>query len=135
MTDVTVRELAETVGASVDRLLRQMQDAGLPHTKDEEAVSEEQKQALLSFLKRSHGEAEGGPRKITLTRKSTQTLKTGQGRGKTVEVEVRRKRTYMKRGDAAPGSDAPPPKIGEAPVQPPERRPTSQLELEAERNR
>ncbi len=131
MADVTVRELAETVGASVDRLLRQMQDAGLPHTKDEEAVSEEQKQKLLSFLKRSHGEAESGPRKITLTRKSTQTLKTGQGRGKTVEVEVRRKRTYMKRADAAP--DAPPAKTTTPAA--PERRPVSQLEVEAERNR
>jgi translation initiation factor IF-2 len=133
MADVTVRELAETVGASVDRLLRQMQDAGLPHTKDEEAVSEEQKQTLLSFLKRSHGEAEGGPRKITLTRKSVSTLKTGQGRGRTVEVEVRRKRTYMKRGETP--ADAPAARSVDAPAAPPERRPVSQLEVEAERNR
>ena len=71
MADVTVRELAETVGAPVDRLLKQMQDAGLPHKADKDAVSEEEKQELLAYLKRSHGEAEGAPRKITLTRKST----------------------------------------------------------------
>ena len=89
MADVTVKELAETVGAPVDRLLKQMQDAGLPHTADEDAVSEEEKQELLAYLKRSHGEAEGGPRKITLTRKSVSTLKAGQGKGRTVAVEVR----------------------------------------------
>ncbi len=112
MSDVTVKQLADTVSTPVDRLLKQMQDAGLPHSSDEEAVSEEQKQALLAFLKRSHGEqSESGPRKITLKRKSVGTLKTGQGRtGRTVNVEVRRKRTYVKRGDAAGGdaSAAPP---------------------------
>ncbi len=112
MSDVTVKQLADTVSTPVDRLLKQMQDAGLPHSSDEEAVSEEQKQALLAFLKRSHGEqSESGPRKITLKRKSVGTLKTGQGRtGRTVNVEVRRKRTYVKRGDAAggDGSAAPP---------------------------
>ncbi len=100
MADVTVRELAETVGAPVDRLLKQMQDAGLPHKADKDAVSEEEKQELLAYLKRSHGEAEGGPRKITLTRKSVSTLKAGQGKGRTVAVEVRKSRTYVKRADA-----------------------------------
>ena len=100
MADVTVRELAETVGAPVDRLLKQMQDAGLPHKADKDAVSEEEKQELLAYLKRSHGEAEGAPRKITLTRKSVSTLKAGQGKGRTVAVEVRKSRTYVKRADA-----------------------------------
>jgi translation initiation factor IF-2 len=100
MADVTVKELAETVGAPVDRLLKQMHDAGLPHQNDDDAVSEEQKHELLAYLKRSHGEAEGAPRKITLTRKSVSTLKAGQGKGRTVSVEVRRTRTYVKRGTA-----------------------------------
>ena len=100
MADVTVKELAETVGAPVDRLLKQMRDAGLAHTGDTDAVSEDEKQELLAYLKRSHGEAEGGPRKITLTRKSVSTLKAGQGKGRTVAVEVRKTRTYVKRGDA-----------------------------------
>ena len=81
MADVTVRELAETVGAPIDRLLKQMQDAGLPHKADKDAVSEEEKQELLAYLKRSHGEAEGAPRKITLTRKSVSTLEGRPGQG------------------------------------------------------
>jgi len=130
MTDVTVRELAETVGASVDRLLRQMKDAGLPHTADDEAVSEEQKQALLLHLKRSHGEAEAAPRKITLTRRSVSTLKTGQGKGRTVAVEVRRKRTYVKRGEGAEAAGATA-RAAEAGA----GRAMSHLEVEAERIR
>ena len=102
MSDVTVKQLADTVSTPVDRLLKQMQEAGLPHSSDDEAVSEEQKQALLTFLKRSHGEkGESGPSRITLKRKTIGTLKTGQGRtGRTVNVEVRRKRTYVKRGES-----------------------------------
>ncbi|MEM6300407.1 MAG: translation initiation factor IF-2 N-terminal domain-containing protein, partial [Pseudomonadota bacterium] len=56
MAQVTVQQLAETVGASVDRLLAQMKDAGLPHTSAEEVVSDEDKQTLLTSLKKSHGE-------------------------------------------------------------------------------
>ena len=48
MAQVTVEQLAETVGASVDRLLSQMKDAGLPHASADEAVSEEDKQTLLA---------------------------------------------------------------------------------------
>ena len=62
MAQVTVEQLAETVGASVDRLLSQMKDAGLPHAAADEAVSEEDKQTLLAHLKQSHGEREGAPK-------------------------------------------------------------------------
>ena len=100
MSEVTVKQLAETVGASEERLLRQMKDAGLPHTAVDEAVSEEEKQQLLVHLKRSHGEDETAPKRITLKRKTLGTLKTsGQGRGRTVNVEVRKKRVYVKRGE------------------------------------
>ena len=95
----TVEELAETVGASVDRLLAQMKDAGLPHAAAEEQVSEEDKQTLLAFLKKSHGESDGAPRKITLKRKQLSTLRTGGGGKRTVNVEVRKKRTYVKRDE------------------------------------
>src|SRR5215471_5707002 len=130
MTHVTVRELAETVGAPIDRLLKQMQEAGLPHTGHEDAVSEEQKQALLAHLKRSHGESSSAPSKITLKRKSVGTIKaTGQGRGRTVAVEVRKKRTYVKRGEAPDqGREA------EQDVETP-RAVVSQAEMEAERIR
>jgi translation initiation factor IF-2 len=89
MAQVTVEQLAETVGASVDRLLSQMKDAGLPHAAADEAVSEEDKQTLLAHLKQSHGEREGAPRKITLKRKSVSTLRAGGAGKRTVNVEVR----------------------------------------------
>ncbi|HEY9036497.1 MAG TPA: translation initiation factor IF-2 [Pseudomonadales bacterium] len=98
MADVTVQQLAEQVGTPVERLLKQMQEAGLPHSKAEEAVSDQDKQALLAFLKSAHGEQAGAPRKITLKRKTVGTLKASSDQGrKTVNVEVRRKRTYVKR--------------------------------------
>lgn len=98
MAEVTVSELAKSVGASVDRILAQMKQAGLSHQTPEDTVSDEEKQTLLSFLKSSHGESAAAPKKITLKRKTTTTLKTGSGSGrKTVNVEVRKKRTYVKR--------------------------------------
>ena len=98
MAQVTVQQLAEVVGASADRLLMQMKEAGLPHSAAEEAVSDEDKQTLLAFLKRSHGESEAAPRRITLKRKTISTLRTSGSQGrKTVNVEVRKKRTYVKR--------------------------------------
>ena len=99
MAQVTVEQLAETVGASVDRLLSQMKDAGLPHASAGEAVSEEDKQTLLAHLKKSHGERAGAPKKITLKRKSVSTLRAGGAGKRTVNVEVRKKRTYVKRED------------------------------------
>ena len=75
-----------------------MSEAGLPHTKADEAVSDEDKQTLLAYLKRSHGESTKAPKKITLKRKTLSTLKTAGSQGKkTVNVEVRKKRTYVKR--------------------------------------
>ncbi len=101
MADVTVSELAKSVGASVDRILTQMKQAGLDHQAAEDVVSDEEKQTLLAFLKTSHGEAVAAPKKITLKRKTTSTLKTGSGSArKTVNVEVRKKRTYVKREEA-----------------------------------
>ncbi|WP_043318972.1 translation initiation factor IF-2 [Microbulbifer sp. HZ11] len=105
MAEVTVSELAKSVGATEERLLKQMQEAGLPHTSADAKVSAEEKQVLLNFLKSSHGSSKGeegaAPRKITLKRKTTTTLKTGSGTGrKTVNVEVRKKRTYVKRAEA-----------------------------------
>lgn len=98
MAEVTVSELAKSVGTSEDRLLKQMAEAGLKHTTVDAMVSDEEKQVLLGFLKTSHGEASEAPKKITLKRKTTSTLKTGSGSArKTVNVEVRKKRTYVKR--------------------------------------
>ncbi len=98
MAEVTVSELAKSVGATVDRILSQMQQAGLQHQSPDDVVSDDEKQKLLTFLKSSHGAAATAPKKITLKRKTTTTLKTGSGSSrKTVNVEVRKKRTYVKR--------------------------------------
>ncbi|GAB1263879.1 translation initiation factor IF-2 [Aurantivibrio infirmus] len=98
MAEVIVSELAKSVGASVERLLSQMKEAGLKHDSAEQVVSDKEKQILLAFLKGSHGDDDAAPKKITLRRKTTTTLKTGSGSArKTVNVEVRKKRTYVKR--------------------------------------
>ncbi|MED5440271.1 MAG: translation initiation factor IF-2 N-terminal domain-containing protein, partial [Pseudomonadota bacterium] len=86
MADVTVKELADVVGTSTDRLLSQMKEAGLPQSAETDTVNDEQKQSLLAFLKKSHGEANAEPTKITLKRKVTTTLKTGQGGKKAVTI-------------------------------------------------
>ncbi|PCJ35412.1 MAG: translation initiation factor IF-2, partial [Moraxellaceae bacterium] len=100
MAEVTVAQLAEVVGIPVEKLLQQMKDAGLGHGNAGQQVSDDEKQTLLSHLKQSHGGgSDAEPKKITLRRKSMSTLKvsSSQGRGKTVNVEVRKKRTYVKR--------------------------------------
>ena len=98
MAEVTVKELAQVVGTPVERLLQQMREAGLSHTAAEQAVSDDEKQTLLTFLKSSHGDSGSEPKKITLKRKTVSTLKVAGS--KTVNVEVRKKRTYVKREPA-----------------------------------
>lgn len=101
MAEVTVKQLAEMVGVSVERLLAQMKEAGIDNKTESASVSEGERQALLVHLKRSHGESAetGSPKKITLKRKTTSQLKVAgsAGKKKTVNVEVRKKRTYVKR--------------------------------------
>jgi translation initiation factor IF-2 len=110
MAEVTVKQLAEMVGVSVDRLLEQMKEAGISGKNDGAAVSEPERQTLLNHLKRSHGEdaADGEPKKITLKRKTTSQLKVSgaSGKKKTVNVEVRKKRTYVKRSEVETGDQA-----------------------------
>ncbi|MBA1264429.1 translation initiation factor IF-2 [Stutzerimonas stutzeri] len=95
MTQVTVKELAQVVDTPVERLLQQMREAGLPHTSAEQVVTDNEKQALLAHLKSSHGAKVDEPRKITLQRKTTTKLKVGGS--KTISVEVRKKKTFVKR--------------------------------------
>ena len=100
MAEVTVAKLAEIVGAPVDRLLMQMKEAGLEHVTAKDKVSDDEKQTLLAYLKRCHGDTDAAPKKITLKRKVTTQLKTSSSQGrsaKTVNVKKRKKRTYVKR--------------------------------------
>lgn len=117
MAEVTVKQLAADVGAPVDRLLKQIVEAGLSARGEDDAVTSDEKQQLLAYLRKNHGEAEAEPRKITLKRKTTTTLKAGKA--KTVNVEVRKRRTYIKRAELQPEPEAEAPKpeeLAEAPV-------------------
>ena len=101
MADVSVTQFADVVGISVERLLEQLNEAGVKVSSAETTITDEEKMTLLSFLKAKHESAGSSaePKKITLNRKSTSELKvTGtHGKGKSVTVEVRKKRTYVKR--------------------------------------
>lgn len=95
MTDVTVKSLAAEIQTSVDRLVQQFADAGIRKS-EHDAVSQQEKETLLSHLNREHGQT--GSSKLTLQRKTRSTLNipgTG-GKSKSVQIEVRKKRTYVK---------------------------------------
>ncbi|MCE4058337.1 translation initiation factor IF-2 [Pseudomonas sp. Au-Pse12] len=95
MTQVTVKQLADEVKTPVERLLQQMREAGLPHTAAEEHVSDSEKQSLLTHLKSSHKAKVEEPRKITLQRKTTSTLRVAGS--KSISVEVRKKKVFVQR--------------------------------------
>src|SRR5215475_16149729 len=103
MADVTVAQFAEVLKVPVDRLLQQLDQAGIKVDGAEDMISEDAKHELLTHLRRSHGhdesQGDAAPRKITLKRKSQSELKlaSAQGRARTVNVEVRRTRNYIKR--------------------------------------
>ncbi|MET0282172.1 MAG: translation initiation factor IF-2 [Steroidobacteraceae bacterium] len=101
MADVTVAQFADVLKVPVDRLLVQLEQAGITVSSADDKISDEAKMELLTHLRKSHGSAEeaAAPRKITLKRKEQSELKLAspQGRARTVNVEVRRKHTYVKR--------------------------------------
>ncbi|HWS40348.1 MAG TPA: translation initiation factor IF-2 associated domain-containing protein, partial [Arenimonas sp.] len=109
MSEVTVGSLAKIVGLPVDKLLQQLADAGMEFSGPDQVVSSTEKIKLLGFLRRSHGKSEKtteqavAPKKITISRRTTEELTVaGSGKAKTtVAVEVRQKRTYVKRDDVS----------------------------------
>ena len=118
MSEVTVKQFAEVVGIPVDRLIAQLSDAGLPEKNSEETITDDEKMRLLAFLRSRRGDeadTESAPKKITLKRKSVSEIKQktgtsgGIGQGKagsrTISVEVRKKRTYVKRSEAISDED------------------------------
>ena len=122
MSDVTIKQLAQVLGMPVDKLLGQLGEAGMKFSDPEQVVSSTEKVKLLGFLRRTHGKGEAvaevedsSPRQITLKRRKVSELKvaTPGGRGaassaKTVNVEVRAKRTYVKRSVIAEEASAEP---------------------------
>jgi translation initiation factor IF-2 len=102
MAEVTVADFAKVLKVPVDRLLEQLDEAGIKVGGPNDVISEDAKLELLTHLKKNHGRqdaADSAPRRITLNRKSQSELKlaSGQGRARTINVEVRQKRTYIKR--------------------------------------
>ena len=104
MAEVTVAQFADVLKVPVEKLITQLDQAGIKVKGSEDTISEDAKLELLTHLRRSHGQDEStagdaAPRRITLRRKSQSELRLAgaQGRARTVNVEVRRKRTYIKR--------------------------------------
>ena len=102
MSDMKVKDLAGTIGITEVRLIEQLNEAGINVSTADDSITEEQKQSLLSFLQQRHGkdgDSTAGAKKITLKRKSVSEIKIGgaaRNGGKSVSVEVRKKRTYVK---------------------------------------
>jgi len=101
MTSTTVAEFAAELNKPTSVLLEQLAAAGVPKNTGTDALTESDKQSLLGHLKASHGTAGGERKKITLVKKSTSEIKQADatGRARTIQVEVRKKRTFIKRDD------------------------------------
>src|SRR5210317_677481 len=104
MSKVTVSQLADVLGVDSKKLLTQLNDAGIEASSGDDAVSNDDKKSLLAYLRASHGKRDSdatAPRQVTLKRKSVSELRvSGSGpraATRTVNVEVRKKRTYVKR--------------------------------------
>src|SRR5690606_18477225 len=99
MADVTVSQFAEVLKVPVERLLTQLDEAGIRVSGADDTISDDAKMELLTYLRRAHGRAgeSAAPRKITLKRKSQGEIKVAspQGRARLVNVEVRSKKTFL----------------------------------------
>lgn len=100
MANVTVEQLAKEIGTPVERLISQLADSGVKKSVTD-SVTQEEKETLLIHLKKQHGgDASAKSSKMTLNRKTKSTLVLGHGsKAKSVQVEVRKKRTYVKRSE------------------------------------
>jgi translation initiation factor IF-2 len=101
MSSTTVAEFANELKKSADVLLDQLRSAGVAKTSDSDTLNDADKQKLLSYLQTSHGTVTADRKKITLVKKSTSEIKQADASGKarTIQVEVRKKRTLIKRDD------------------------------------
>ncbi|MGI9133383.1 MAG: translation initiation factor IF-2 associated domain-containing protein, partial [Rhodoferax sp.] len=106
MSSTTVAEFANELKKSTETLLDQLKSAGVAKSAAADVVTDADKHRLLSFLQSSHGTASADRKKITLVKKQTTEIKQADATGKarTIQVEVRKKRTFVRRDD---GSDQP----------------------------
>src|SRR6478735_5071534 len=104
MSSTTVAEFANELKKTPETLLDQLKSAGVPKAAVTDALTEADKQRLLGHLKASHGTVEPERKKITLTKKSTSEIKQADatGRARTIQVEVRKKRTFIQRDEGHP---------------------------------
>ncbi len=125
MAVTTVAQLAAELNRSATALLEQLQQAGVGKASTDDALTEVDKERLLDYLRTSHGTTAGSERKkITLTRKSTSEIKQADASGKarTIQVEVRKKRTFIKRDDSPSGVEEQTPENDEADLAAPRGR-------------
>ncbi len=119
MSDVTIKQLAKVLGTPVDKLLAQLGEAGMKFSDPDQVISSTEKVKLLGFLRRTHGKQEeasapsaAAPRQITLKRRTVSEITVVPGQrgasAKTVNVEVRQKRTYVKRSTVEEGQSVDP---------------------------
>jgi translation initiation factor IF-2 len=102
MAVTTVAQLAAELNRPAATLLEQLHSAGVPKASSEDALTEADKERLLDHLRHAHGSTGGDRKKITLTRKSTTEIKQADASGKarTIQVEVKKKRTFVKRDES-----------------------------------
>ena len=108
MSSTTVAEFATELKKSTDTLLEQLKSAGVAKSAASDTLTDADKQRLLSYLQTSHGTATAERKKITLVKKSTTEIKQADATGKarTIQVEVRKKRTFVRRDDGTEGMAA-----------------------------
>ncbi|MDP9600835.1 translation initiation factor IF-2 [Variovorax sp. NFACC27] len=118
MSSTTVAEFANELKKTPETLLDQLKSAGVPKAAVTDALTEADKQRLLGHLKASHGTVEPERKKITLTKKSTSEIKQADstGRARTIQVEVRKKRTFIQRDDGHLAASEPAQQAAEAPA-------------------
>ena len=111
MSSTTVAEFANELKKSTSTLIEQLRLAGVEKSTPNDALTDGDKQKLLNHLKASHGTESPERKKITLVKKSTSEIKQADATGKarTIQVEVRKKRTFIKRDDGPEAVEAPAP--------------------------
>ncbi|MDT8406533.1 MAG: translation initiation factor IF-2 [Methylococcales bacterium] len=115
MSDKTVKQLAEAVGIPLEKFLEQLREAGLTASAPDDLINEQDKLTLLAHLRKRHGKSEdsaAAPRRVTLKRRTVTEIKQGSvpgGAAKTISVEVRKKKTFIKKAvtDSAENADSP----------------------------